>query len=123
MRTYKPNTILACAKIAHEANRIFCLEQGDTSQTPWEDAPDWQKESAQDQVHKVFEGISPQQQHETWCAHKRATGWVYGDKKDGAASPPTHPCLVPYDELPPEQKRKDELFQNVVRAMAAVLEP
>lgn len=34
------------AKIAHEANRIYCQTLGDYSQPPWEDAPDWQKNSA-----------------------------------------------------------------------------
>lgn len=29
-----------------------------------------------------------------------------------------HPCMVPYAELPPEQKAKDSIFVGVVRAMA-----
>ncbi len=33
----------------------------------------------------------------------------------------THPCLVPYGELPPEQKAKDELFLSIVRALAPLL--
>jgi hypothetical protein len=28
-----------------------------------------------------------------------------------------HPCFVPYDELPAEQRTKDYLFQAVVRAL------
>ena len=34
------------AKVAHETNRSFCQTLGDWSQPTWENAPDWQKESA-----------------------------------------------------------------------------
>ena len=34
------------ARIAHEVNRVYCLTIGDKSQPRWEDAPQWQKESA-----------------------------------------------------------------------------
>lgn len=32
-----------------------------------------------------------------------------------------HPCLVPYAELPPEQRQKDHVFVATVRTMAAAL--
>ena len=38
------------ARVAHEANRAYCLSLGDPSQLPWEEAPDWAKESAIDGV-------------------------------------------------------------------------
>ena len=34
------------ARICHEANAAYCLSLGDTSQTDWDNAPDWQKKSA-----------------------------------------------------------------------------
>jgi hypothetical protein len=37
--------------------------------------------------------------------------------KNADATPPTHPCLVPYAQLPAEQQRKDALFQAVVAAL------
>lgn len=42
-------------------------------------------------------------------------GWVYGDEKDTEKK--THPCLVPYEELPEFQKKKDALFQAIVDAL------
>ena len=43
--------------------------------------------------------------HETW-AHKRfAEGWTYGCKRNDDLK--THPCLVPYDQLPDEEKEYD----------------
>ena len=62
----------------------------------------------------------PEQQHEAWREDKRRDGWVYGVVKDPAAK--THPCMVPYADLPESQRRKDALYLAVVRAMAAALQ-
>lgn len=103
------------ASVCHEANRAYCLTQGDTSQLPWTDAPEWQRSSAMLGVEKAIEGATPEQLHESWCAQKVADGWTVGAVKDADAK--THPCLVPYAELPAEQQRKDALFQAVVAAL------
>lgn len=108
--------IETCARAAHEANRAWCLAHGDTSQPAWEDAPQWQRDSAIDGVKGVLAGNGPEQSHERWLEHKRKDGWVYGPAKDPAKK--EHPCMVPYAELPPEQRAKDGVFVGVVRAMA-----
>jgi hypothetical protein len=46
---------------------------------------------------------------------------VYGEVKD--AEKKTHPCIVPYKDLPPEQQAKDHLFKAVVSALAPLLTP
>lgn len=38
--------ILDIAAVCHEANRQLCVVIGDNSQLPWEDAPQWQIDSA-----------------------------------------------------------------------------
>jgi hypothetical protein len=77
------------AKVCYEVNRAACAAFGDHSQPAWEDVPDWQRES-------TIKGV------EFTLANPEAK---------------THPCFVPYDELPPEQKLKDYLFQAVVRSV------
>ncbi|MVN88625.1 hypothetical protein GO986_17965 [Deinococcus sp. HMF7620] len=111
--------ILTLAALAHEANRHYCASIGDTSQVPWDAAPDWQKDSAVKGIEGALAGNTPAQQHESWMAEKVATGWVYGDAKDPDAK--THPCLVPYDQLPDDQKRKDHLYSAVVKAAHGAL--
>lgn len=111
------NMVRAAAEAAHEANRIFCTSIGDTSQVPWNQAPEWQQKSAIEGVRVALGGATPEQQHEAWCADKRHDGWVLGPAKDPAKK--EHPCLVPYADLPPEQKAKDALYLAVVRGMAA----
>lgn len=104
------------ARICHEANRAYCATLGDFSQPQWEDAPEWQQTSAINGVKAHFgEGLTPEQSHESWLAEKVAAGWVYGPVKDADAK--THPCCVPYAELPEAQKRKDHLFGAIVAAL------
>lgn len=101
---------IAIAAVCHEANRAYCATIGDNSQPRWEDAPEWQVDSAISGVQKIASGeiTAPEQSHESWSAHKFADGWKYGDVKDPEAK--THPCLVPFIALPPEQQVKDKLF-------------
>lgn len=108
------------AEICHETNRAYCETMGDYSQDAWDDAQEWQKESAKNGVKfhwaTMEEGKepTPHDSHNSWLAEKRAAGWTHGEKKDTVAK--THPCFVPYDELPAAQRLKDYLFVNVVKA-------
>lgn len=43
--------------------------------------------------------------HEVWAAGRIADGWVWGPVRDDAMK--RHPCLVPYEELPEEEKEYD----------------
>lgn len=103
-------TITVIASICHEANRQLCRTQGDNSQPAWDEAPAWQRESATTGIEKIASGeiTRPEQSHESWLEHKRADGWVFGAVKDANAK--THPCMVPYEELPFEQQVKDHLY-------------
>jgi RyR domain len=109
----------AIARVCHEANRAYCATIGDLSQPPWEEAPDWQRSSAVEGVRFCLANpdAPPSANHESWLEEKRRTGWTYGPGKDPEKK--EHPCFVPYDELPIEQRRKDALFKAVVAALAA----
>jgi hypothetical protein len=104
------------AKVCHEVNKAYCEAIGDNSQPSWEDAPDWQKESAIKGVefHLSNPNSKPQDSHESWMKEKIDTGWKYGSVKD--ADKKEHPCMVPYEELPIEQRIKDYLFIAVVHS-------
>lgn len=113
-------SVALMAMVCHEANRAYCQSLGDDSQPAWEDAPQWQKESAEAGVkmHLANPNATPADSHASWLAGKEADGWTYGPVKDADAK--THPCFMPYDELPAEQKAKDFIFRGVVHALAAV---
>ena len=105
------------ASVAHEVNRAYCQAIGDDSQPTWEDAPQWQKDSAINGVilHTSNPDAGPQASHEGWMAQKIAYGWKYGPVKNPEIK--EHPCLVPFDQLPIEQQAKDFIFRAVVHAI------
>ena len=43
--------------------------------------------------------------HEVWSQNRMNEGWVYGTVRDDAKR--ETPCLVPYEELPEEEKAYD----------------
>lgn len=110
------------AKVCHEANRAYCETLGDTSQPKWEDAPEWQRDSARNGVkfhfwqHATGVEPSPSASHEKWLEQKRAEGWKFGPVKD--AEKKEHPCFIPYEGLPINQRRKDYIFAAICKAFA-----
>lgn len=108
------------ARVAHEVNRAYCEALGDSSQLRWEEAPGWQRDSALlgVQLHRNNHDAGPQASHESWMRQKVEDGWVYGPMKDATAK--THPCIVPFDQLPREQQAKDFIFRGVVLALTQV---
>jgi hypothetical protein len=113
--------VVSIARVCHEANRAYCRALGDTSQASWSNAMDWQRDSAitgvKFHLDHLERGLVPSQAatHESWLEDKRRAGWVYGPVKD--ADKKTHPCFVPYAELPPDQQKKDALFGAIVAAL------
>ncbi len=43
--------------------------------------------------------------HDVWARSRISEGWSYGPERDDVAK--THPCLVPYEELPESEKDYD----------------
>ena len=43
--------------------------------------------------------------HEVWAETRIMQGWKYGEQRNDKHK--THPCLVPYEELPEEEKEYD----------------
>lgn len=106
------------ARTCHEANRVYCESIGDNSQPSWHNAPQWQKDSAINGVlfHQSKPEADASASHENWFAEKVADGWKYGEVKDEEAK--THPCMVPFKELPIEQQIKDHIFRSIVHALS-----
>jgi len=106
------------ARLCHEVNRAYCTANNDHSQPAWENAPQWQRDSAIAGVKAVLANpkMKPWDSHEGWLKQKLEEGWTYGEVKDPEAK--THPCLRPYVELPREQQLKDHLFIAVARTAA-----
>ncbi|MBI5583765.1 MAG: NAD-binding protein [Deltaproteobacteria bacterium] len=115
-----------------------------SSLVPWEVLPEYLKESNRQQADHIGVklkavncGIAPltdweagdfqfsdeevillaQMEHTRFMEEKKAAGWIYGPgKKDPKRK--THPCLLSWDGLPPEEQIKDI---NTVRGLPAFL--
>ena len=51
-------------------------------------------------VEKIAENV-----HEVWAQSRMEQGWTYGEERNDVLK--THPCLIPYEELPEEEKAYD----------------
>jgi len=56
-------------------------------------------------------------EHERWYAERRRQGWTYGKKEDPVAK--THPCMLPWDEIKPDEKGNDPRQKDIdsIRAL------
>lgn len=106
------------ARVCHEAIRGCCEAIGDTTQKAWDEAEQWQRDSAVRGVEyaQANPAAPACAQHEAWLADKLKDGWKHGPMKDPAKK--EHPCCVPYDQLPETERLKDALFKAVVTALS-----
>ena len=45
--------------------------------------------------------------HDVWAENRIKQGWKYGEQRNDELK--THPCLVPYENLPDEEKEYDRI--------------
>ena len=109
--------VMQIAVVCHQANKAWCEANEDYSQKDWEQAEDWQRDSAIKGVEFAIANpdAGDSAQHDAWSAEKVADGWVFGDVKDPVKK--THPCLVPFEQLPEFQQKKDRLFRAIVNSL------
>lgn len=53
-------------------------------------------------TEKIAENV-----HENWSTARIAEGWTYGESRDDKKK--TTPCLIPYSELPENEKEYDRI--------------
>ena len=51
---------------------------------------------------------TPEEAHDSWVRAYEKMGWVYGKKRDAIKK--THPDILPFDELPKDERDKDSIF-------------
>lgn len=109
----------AVAELAYTINASYCIALDDPAFPPaplWNDSPLSAHASIISGIEFILNnpGTSPADQHQAWLDSKAEAGWVYGEVKDEVAK--THPCMLPYDQLPNPQRIKDALFRTAVLA-------
>lgn len=117
--TYKILTEADIARACHEANRVIQGALGEEVSPPWDDATPEQRMSTREGVYSALEGKGPEDLHDLWMDRKISLGWTLGEAKDEEAK--THPCLVPYMDLPQQQRIKDAVFMDTVLGLREFL--
>lgn len=115
--SFKEPDYTPIAIVCHQANKAWCELNGDHTQKDWDEAEQWQRDSAitgvKFRINNPTAGNDAQ--HNAWLKDKVDAGWVYGEVKDAEAK--THPCIVPFEKLPAFQQKKDALFCAIVDAL------
>lgn len=101
----------ACARLIHEVNAELCRFGNELVLEYTRDVRESVSAGIRRMIANPFE--TPEENHNAWMAYRAQEGWKLGRVKDPVAK--THPCMVPYDMLPPFQQLKDKMFQRIVR--------
>ena len=71
-----------------------------------------------DELVEVLEKVA-RNTHEVWAEGRINEGWVYGEVMSRENK--THPCLIPYEELPESEKEYDRRTSTqVVKTLMAL---
>lgn len=105
------------AQILYDANGAMCRINNEDWK-PWNELTEEQQKGYEKAVLMKLSNpeMTPKEQHEAWMKQRTEQGWVFGEVKD--VEKKTSPCLIPYEELPANQRIKDDLFQAIVLAMS-----
>ena len=107
-------TLMDVASVIHEAVRRVQTLVGEEVSPPWDEAPEWMKDSTLEGVRGVIAGNSAEQSHEQWMKTRLEAGWTYGEVK--SLEHQTSPNLIPYADLPPAQRVKDDVVLVLTKA-------
>ena len=104
------------AEVCHEANRIVQKHLSDECPSPhWDDDDEFIKKTCIGEVQMILMGYTPEETHAHWCDELFDRGYICGPVKSREMK--THPCLVPFKDLPLEQKRKVRMIHGIVLAL------
>lgn len=112
-----PSIAKLAAKVNHEVSNAMKSFYGEAKGKAFD-------KLSEEEVHELVvactavgenPNMSPADVHQLWVDAKLRKGWKQGEVLDQNAM--THPCLVPYEQLSPEDQVKDVIFLAVIKAM------
>lgn len=117
MKKPDEDSIARIAEVVHEAVRAWQRANGQNPAPSWGRAPQWMRRDTSNAVvaRLANPAATASAQHEHWLELKREAGWRHGKTKSGVKK--THPLIVPFNDLPEVEKRKDALVAAVIDAL------
>ena len=64
------------------------------------------------QISKDLINLLAEKIHITWMEEREMDGWVYGPDRNDSLK--TSPCMLPYEQLPEEEKKYDQKIAETV---------
>lgn len=103
------------ARVAYEATCALANTVGVDFSVGWEHFQDKSRIIDAAKFIIANPNAGDEGEHEAWLAARKLDGWHYGETVDRAHK--LHPAIVPFDELPVADRRRDRLFRAVVLAL------
>ena len=105
------------AKFVYEAARLHAIQlECPVIPKRWEEREQEFKDQFIELISDLCSGKRAfqnfEEAHDSWMKKYFEMGWKYGEKYDPKNK--IHPDLVPYNELNPKEKIKDEVFVRLV---------
>jgi len=111
-------TVTQIAKIAHEIRSVSIgLFKGKPT-IAWDDLNEGVKNYILREVHYWLKNpsASASDSHNEWLRCKTEEGWSFGEENDHENK--KHPSIVPYDQIPIQEKMANELIMKTVRLLS-----
>ena len=111
----KMKSNIGIARVCHEANRQYCIDNQLKTQAEWDELPDDLQNSVVAGVAKIINDpqITAEEMHEAWMEYKAEEGWIYGDEVDVPGK--EHPNMLKWKKLSKVERGKDKLFLATVK--------
>jgi RyR domain len=109
------------SKFAYSVLSAYSESIGEKQKSDWKDLHSEKKQTFRRGVdaHMSNPDISEEQAHDLWIDEKLTQGWKWGMEKDEKKK--EHPNMVPYNELPENQKAKSTIFKSIVNNLSLLI--
>lgn len=106
--------LLQLAKLCHSAINDFKFLIMKEYPIFWDDAEQWMVDDTIGSIEMIVSSDNPTYDmlHNHWMDMKVSAGWSFGEVTDRPNK--IHNCIIPFDELSPEEQAKDKLFVELV---------
>jgi hypothetical protein len=113
----KKMTVESIAQVVHEIQVAFTRQLSDYSLKPWSETPEDVKAITIAAVkhHTDYPEDGAKESHDNWVDGKIVQGWKYGPVKDAIKK--EHPSLIPFAELPLNERIKDALVVQTIHSL------
>src|SRR5262245_55015424 len=109
--------IRAIAAVAAAANVEYRHQLGQSAGLSFDKLSPMAQDGICNSIRRIADGelTTPQQSHDAWRETRRLEGWIYGETENREIK--THPDMVHFASLPPQEQYKTLLFINIVKSL------